>query len=335
VDQDTLGTVVVSVVIVGFLLLLGIAGWWWRQRLRFASGADPVVACALRRPRRWGFGWRSGTLKLTAEAMLWRGYWSFRAKPQVVLRRADLRFISWTRGTLQSFLAISGGEVLHLEDSDGHLELALFPRNVELFLEWLGVQAERPPHTVPRLVWPILWLGWLGAVAIIGAALTGQPFYLLMVGVPVVAILVAGSLVTTWIRKRRALPHVMKDEFVADARETFTFLRDFGFDNVWVDWLPWSVAVLFGASDRRVRLYLDRRRERLVLDMQRRGGQPQTLRDLLADRRHPDPDRVTRYRGADGPMRAALEANAHALRLWGRPFLTDSNDGPPGLRART
>jgi hypothetical protein len=321
------------VVIVGFLLFLGIGGWWWRQRLRFASSADPVVVCALRRPQRWGFGWRSGTLKLTAEAILWRGYWSFGTKPQVVLRRNDLKFVSRTRGTPQSFLAIYGGEVLHLEDSDGHLELALFPHCVELFLEWLGAQAERPPRTVPRLVSLMLWLGWLGAVAIIGAGLTGQPFYLLMVGVPVVAILGAGSLVTTWIRKRRARPHVMKDEFVADAQETFTFLRDFGFDHVWIDWLPWSVAVLFGASDRRVRLCLDRRRERLVLDMQRRGGQPQTLRDLLVDRGHPDPDRVTRYRGPDGPMRAALEANAHALRLWGRPFLTGSGDGPPGLRA--
>ena len=327
-DQDTLGIVVGSAVILGFLLFLGMAGWWWRQRLRFASGADPVLACALRRPQRWGFGWRSGTLKLTADAMLWRGYWSFGAKPQFVLRRDDLRFFSRTRGTLQSFLAISSGEVLHLEDSDGQLELALFPRNVELFLEWLGVQAERPPNRVPRLVSLILWLGWLVGVAIIGAALTGQRFYLLMVGVPVVAILVAGSLVTAWIRKRRALPHVLKDEFVADARAEFTFLRDFGFDHVWVDWLPWSVAVLFGASDRRVRLCLDRRRERLVLEMQRRGGRPQTLRDLLADGRHPDPDRVTRYRGADGPMRAALAANAHALRLWGRPFLTDSSDWP-------
>jgi hypothetical protein len=326
VDQDILGIVVGSVVVVGFLLFLGIAGWWWRQRLRFGSGADPVLVCALRRPRRWGFGWRSGTLKLTADAMQWRGYWSFVANPEVVLRRDDLRFFSRTSGTLQSFLAISSGEVLHLEDSDGKLELALFPRNVELFLEWLGVQADRPPHRVPRLVSLILWLGWLAAVAIIGAELTGQRFYLLIVGVPVVAILVAGSLVTTWIRKRRALPHVLKDEFVADAREEFTFLRGFGFDDVWVDWLPWSVAVLFGAPDRQVRLSLDRRRERLVLEMQRRGGRSQTLRDLLVDSRHPDPDRVTRYSGADGPMRAALAANAHALRLWGRPFLTDSTD---------
>jgi hypothetical protein len=327
-DDETLGTVIGSAVIVGLLVFLGIAGWWWRQRLRFASGPDPVLGCGLRRPQRWGFGWRTGTLKLRAEAMLWRGYWSFSAKPAVVLPRHEVRFSSWTRGTLQSFFAVSGGQVLRLEDSTGQLELALHPRNVDLFLGWLGVQGERPPQRVHGPVSLLLWLGWFVAVAIIGGALTGERFYLLIVGVPVLTVLIGSSLVTAWIRKRRVLPHMLKDEFVADVRDEFAFLRDFGFDDVFVDWLPWSVAVLFAASDRRIRVCLDRRRERLVLEMQRRGARSQTLRELLVDSGHPDPERVTRYSGGDGAMRAALAANAHALRLWGRPFLTDSSEQP-------
>jgi len=286
-----------------------------------------VLICALRRPAPGGFGWRSGNLKLTADTMLWRGYWSFRATPQLVLPRDDLRFFSRTEASLQSSLAVLGGEVLHLEDPGGQLELALFPHDAELFLEWLGVRAERPPRRFRRLVPLILWLGWLAAVGIY-VAVTGERFFPLIVGIPVAVILVVGPLATTWMRNRRGRPEILKDEFVSQAREEFAFLRDFGFGDVWVRYLPWSVVIGFGASARVVRVSLDRRRERLVLEIERFGGRPQTLRDLLLDGGHPDPDRVTRYHGVDGPMRAALAANAHALRLWGRPFLTDSASGP-------
>jgi hypothetical protein len=328
VDQDTVtGIVVASLSIACFVLFFGMAGWWWRQRIRFARGPDPVLTCALRRPAPWGFGWRSGNLKLIADTMLWRGYWSFRATPQLVLPRDDLRFFSRTEASLQSSLAVLGGEVLHLEDPGGQLELTLLPHDAELFLEWLGVQAERPPRRFRRLVSVILWLGWLAGLGIY-VAVTGERFFPLIVGIPVAVILVVGPLVTTWIGNRRARPEILKDEFVSQAREEFAFLRDFGFGDVWVRYLPWSVVVIFGASGRLVRLSLDRRRERLVIDMERRGRRPQTLRDLLLDSGHPDADRVTRYQGLDGPMRAALAANAHALRLWGRPFLTDSASGP-------
>ena len=327
-DRETAsGIVVASLGIACFLLFLGMAGWWWRQRIRFARGADPVMTCALRRPAPWGFGWRSGNLKLSADAMLWRGYWSFRATPQLVLPRDDLRFFSRTEASLQSSLAVLGGEVLHLEDPGGQLELALFPHDVELLLEWLGVQAERPPGRFTRLVSLILWLGWLAVLGIY-VALTGERFFPLIVGIPAAVILVVGPLVTTWMRNRRVRPEILKDEFVGNVREEFRFLRDFGFGDARVRYLSWSVVVVFGASARVVRVCLDRRRERLVLEIERLGGRPQTLRDLLFDGGHPDPDRVTRYRGVDGPMRAALEANAHALRLWGRPFLTDSASGP-------
>ena len=159
-------------------------------------------------------------------------------------------------------------------------------------------------------------------------AVTGERFFPLIVGIPVALILVVGPFVTTWMRNRRVRPEILKDEFVSQAREEFAFLRDFGFADVWVRYLSSSVVVVFGASGRLVRLRLDRRRERLILEIERLGGRPQTLRDLLVDGGHPDPDRVTRYRGVDGPMRAALAANAHALRLWGRPFLAESASAP-------
>jgi hypothetical protein len=255
--------------------------------------------------------------------MLWRGYWSFRAGPELVVSRHDLRFLSWTRASLQSFLAMSGGNVLHLEQHARHKRLALFPPDAELFLEWLGVGAQRPPRKFPHLVSIALWLMWLAGVGILGAVMTGERFFPLAVGIPVVMVLAIGSLATLWVRIRQVRPDILKDEFVAEVQEQFRFLNDFGFRDVRVRYLPWSVVVVFGAPDRLVRLGLNRRQQRLALEIERRGGRPQNMRDLLLNSGHPDPDRVTRFQGADGPMRAALAANAHALRLWGRAFLID------------
>jgi hypothetical protein len=319
VTQDAANVIIVASVSIGLLVFLGVTGWWWRQRKRFARGADLVLICALRRPAPLGFGWRSGNMKLTADTMLWRTYWSFRATPRLSVPRHDLRFSSWTKAALQSSLAQFGADILHLEDSGGPLELALFPHDAEVFLEWLDVQAERPPRRFGHLALLLLWLGSV-AVAVILAAVTGQGLLLPAASIGAAVILAVGSLVASWIRSRRLSTKILKDEFIRDVQEEFGFLPDFGFSDVRVRYLPWSIVVVFGASARLVSLRVDRRRERLMLEIERRGGQPQTLRDLLFDSGHPDPDRVTRYRGVDGPMRAALAANAHALRLWGRPF---------------
>lgn len=222
---------------------------------------------------------------------------------------------------------MSGGKVLHLEHSAEHLRLALFPPDAELFLEWLGVQAERPPRRSSRLASIVLWFGGLAVVSILGAVMTGERLFPLAVGIPVVMILAIGSLVTIWVRIRQSRPEILKDDFVSEVKKQFGFLNDFGFRDVRVRYLPWSVVVIFGAPDRLVRLGLNRRQQRLALEIERRGDRPQNLRDLLVNSGHPDPDRVTRFQGVDGPMREALAANAHALRLWGRTFLIDRPNG--------
>ena len=115
----------------------------------------------------------------------------------------------------------------------------------------------------------------------------------------------------------------------------FTFLEDFGFPDVYAQRLPWkSIVAFMGTSDRIVTVTLDSHADTLELEFgHASSGGRRPLRDVLAEASHLDPDRVRRYKNEDGPMRSALEANAHALRLWGRSFLVQTGE-PAGASSK-
>lgn len=322
---------IAGLVAVGSLTVIALVfAFYWRQRFRFARGPDPVTFCSLRAWRGpFGLGWRQGFIRLGDDELSWRRRLSFRHTPYVTFARSSLRFVSRTRPDWQSWFWVSVCDVISLETPDRTLELALFPHDVDLVLDWLGTSAERPrPRLRPGLGIAIYVLFFIGIPVLYWSA-NRQPWLLPFIAIGPVALGVVGGVVIRSVRRRRLVSEALDDELVATAREVFSFLQDFGFDDVYVSRLPWRASlVATGKAGRFVAIAIDRRNERLDLEFGRPDDdKPSRLREILAEAGHPDPDRITRYTAGDGPLRAALEANAHALRLWGRPFLIA--DGKP------
>jgi hypothetical protein len=153
--------------------------------------------------------------------------------------------------------------------------------------------------------------------------------------VVVAVVSLAGGIAVGVVRRLRNRQRLLNDDFVSSVREVFAFLEDFGFPDVYADRLPWKAVVAFiGTGDRIVTVTLDSRADTLELELGHvSSGDRRPLSDVLAAASHPDPDRVRRYKKEDGPMRAALEANAHALRLWGRSFLVQPSE-PAGAGSK-
>lgn len=279
-----------------------------------------------------GLGWRQGLLKLGKDELSWRRRLSFRRTPNLTIPRSALTFLRRSRAGWQDTMWVGGGDVLIFATLERQLEVALLADSAAVVLEWLGTPAERPSPRVSRRVRLGLWLAVFVVLWGLWSWLSGSmwTFPRIAVVVAIFALVVAGvgiaaALVASFLRRPRLVSAALRDEFVATTREVFAFVQDFGFPDVFVQRLPWKSTVVFrGTADRFVAVTLDQHLDRLELEMgHRSGGEPRRLSDVLADAGHPDPDRVTRYAGADGPLRNALEANAHALRLWCRSFLTE------------
>jgi hypothetical protein len=321
-DDDIAGIVITA----GALLLLVLFAFYWRQRLRFTRGAEPVMACAAH----WwngplGLGWRQGFVKLGKDQLWWRRRLTFRSTATIVLHRSAITLLGRSRPGWDTWLWISSCDVLTIQTPERHLELGLLPDDADVLLDWLGTPVERPSARISQGISAGLWVVWLFAIVLFWGWKAGGPWIVAGILIAAVAVPLAGGLVLGLIRRRRLLGEAGRDEFVIAATEVFTFLQDFGFDDAYVQHFPWQTRLVFtGTSDRVVMLTNDRRAHSLELSMgHRTDEEPARLRDMLRAAAHPDPDRVDRYEGVDGPLRAALDANAHALRLWGRSFLTE------------
>lgn len=308
------------------VLPAGIFVLYWRQRRGFTRGAAPVRPCAL---RAWrgpvGLGWRQGFVKLSKDELSWRRRISFRSGAHLTVPRSSLTLRGRTRVDWQAWMWIAGADVLRLSNKGADLELGLFPHDADLLLEWLGTPADRPPRRLSAGVSVALWLLAVGAGTLFVGLSTERLWLFPALGV---AAAIGGAVwgIVAWVAWRRSVNiEISKDDFVSTATEVFAFLEDFDFLHPYVQHFPWKTVVIFeGSDDRIVSVTNDRRNEVLELQLGHvSSGDLGALRDIVAAAGHPDPDRVTRYRGDDGPVRKALEANAHALRLWARDFLTE------------
>ena len=309
----------------GAALIAGGLALYWRQRLRFTRGTEPVVACSVR----WwngplGLGWRQGLAKLGKDRLAWRRRLTFRSQPQLILDRSRVKLVSRRRPDWQSWWWISSYDVLTL-DAPGRrgLDLGVQPDDADLVLDWLGTPAERPPARVHQSVSVVLWLVWLAAAVLFWGSKAGNPWVVPGILIVYGAVALGGGLIYGLVWRRRLESRARGDEFVNEATDVFGFLRDFGFDDAYVQHFPWQTTLAFtGTGERLVVVTLDRRLDSLDVRLGRRGdSELRRLSDVLADAGHEAPDRITRITGEEGPMRKALDANAHALRLWGRPFL--------------
>jgi hypothetical protein len=327
-DDDIAGIVIAAAAIV----IAGLFAFYWRQRLRFTRGADPVVSCSLR----WwtgpvGLGWRQGFAKLGQDQVSWRRRLTFRSTAAIVLERSTIKLIGRQRPGWQSWLWIFSCDILILETANRRLELGLLPDDADLLLDWLGTAAQRPPARVHRTVSIAIGAIWLAGVVLFWGSKTGNPWVVpgILAGLALAAL--AGGVIWGVIRRRRLAAEAIRDEFITSAGEVFRFLGDFGFDDAFVQHFPWETTLLFtGNAERVVVVANDRRARSLNVSIGHRSDTDlRPLRGVLEAAGHPDPDRVTRYDGADGPLRAALDANAHALRLWGRSFLIERGEPAP------
>jgi uncharacterized protein DUF2550 len=321
-EDDIAGIVIAA----GAMLVAGLFAFYWRQRLGFTRGSDPVVSCSLR----WwkgpvGLGWRQGFAKLGRDQVSWRRRLTFRSTAAIVLDRSAVKLVDRQRPSWQSWLWISSCDVLILETSGRQLELGLLPDDADLLLDWLGTSAERPPAKINQMVSIAMWAFWLVSIVLFWGWRTGNAWVVpgILLGLALIALV--GGFVWGVVRRRRLLSEAIRDDFVASANEVFAFLHDFGFDDAFVQHFPWETTLVFtGDGERVVVVTNDRRARALSVSIGHRSDeQLARLRAILEAAGHPDPDRVTRYDGADGPLRAALDANAHALRLWGRSFLIE------------
>lgn len=327
-DDDIAGIVIAA----GAIVIAGLFAFYWRQRLRFTRGTDPIVSCSLR----WwsgpvGLGWRQGFAKLGQDQVSWRRRLTFRSTAAIVLDRSAVKLIGRQRPNWQSWLWIYSCDVLTLETADRRLVLGLLPDDADLLLDWLGTSAERPPAKIHRTVSIAMGAIWLAAVVLFWGSKAGNPWVVpgILAGLALAAL--AGGFTWGVIRRRRLTSEAIGNEFVASAGEVFRFLRDFGFDDAFVQHFPWESTLLFtGNGERVVVVANDRRAHSLNVSIGHQTDKELSpLRGLLEAAGHPDPDRITRYDGSDGPLRAALDANAHALRLWGRSFLIERGEPAP------
>lgn len=310
------------------LLAIGMTGLYWRRRHRF-RGDGLTMACSLHRggsPA--GLLWSRGILRLRRDELAWRRHWSFRTSALLTVPRSTLALRVRRRARWHEAIWMSGADVLALATSAATLELLVQPDDAELLLDWLGTRAERPPARLGSRTKLALWLAYLlGGTLLLGFRTGWVWAFPAAIGAAAVVGLVVGIAVGV-IRRLRNRPRLLSDEFVSSVREVFAFLEDFGFPDLYAQRLPWKAVVAFlGTGDRIVTVTLDRRAHTLELELgHASSGDRRPLRDVLAEASHPDPDRVRRYKNEDGPMRTALEANAHALRLWGRSFLVQAGE---------
>jgi Protein of unknown function (DUF2550) len=318
---------VIAVIAVAACALLVVASFafYRRQRLRFTRGGDPVLTCAVR----WwsgplGLGWRQGFVKLGKDELSWRRRLTFRATPGVVLAHTAIRLLGRSRPDWKTWMWISGADIVTFQTPGRKLELGLSPDDADLLLHWLGTTAERPSARISRGVSAAIWILWLAAMMLFWGSKADNPWIVPGILVAAAVLALAGGLVVGLVRRRRLRSEALSDEFVAATTEVLAFLKDFGFDDAYVRHLPWETQLVFASSDGRIVVVTgDSRAHSLDLSIGRRPDrQLVRLRNLLLAARHPDPDRVTRYEGTEGSLREALDANAHALRLWGRSFLT-------------
>jgi hypothetical protein len=310
------------------LLAIGLIGLYWRQRLRFTREGLSMPCSLHRHGSPAGLLWSRGILKLRQDELAWRRHWSFRTAALLTVQRSTLALRARRRARWHEAMWMSGADVLALATSAATLELLVQPDDAELLLDWLGTRAERPPARWGSRTKLALWLAYLlGGTLLVGFRTGWAWAFPAVIGAAAVVGLVGGIAVgiVRTLRNRRRL---LNDEFVSSVRETFAFLEDFGFPDVYAQQLPWKAVVAFlGTGDRIVTVTLDRRANTLELELgQASSGDRRPLRDVLAEASHPDPDRVRRYKNEDGPVRAALQANAHALRLWGRSFLVQAGE---------
>lgn len=317
------------------LLAIGLIGLYWRQRLRF-KGDSMSMPCSLHRPGSpAGLLWSRGILRLRRDELAWRRHWSFRTAALLTVPRSALTLRVRRRARWHEAMWMSGADVLALATSAVTLELAVQPDDAEFLLDWLGTHAERPPARIGSRAKLALWIGYLLVATLLLGFQTGRIWAFPAVIVVAAVVSLVGGIAVGVVRRLRNRTRLLNDEFVSSVREVFAFLEDFGFPDVYAHRLPWKAVVAFtGTGDRIVTVTLDSRADTLELELgHASSGDRRPLRDVLAAASHPDPDRVRRYKNEDGPMRTALEVNAHALRLWGRSFLVQAGE-PAGASSK-
>ena len=315
--DDTIAGIAITA---GAGLLVLVIALYWMQRLRFTRGDDPIIVCSVR----WwrgplGLGWRQALIRLGKESAAYRRRISFRSTPELVLPRSALTFVGRGNPRTGDWMWVGDSDVITVATGEHRLELAFMAGDGDVFFAWLGIDTPHPAEPANRR--PTLILTGLSLLIVVAVfVLSDQKPWALLAFPAGIAI---WTFSTNVAHRRVGLSRGAGDEFVMEGTDVFSFLQDFGFDDAYVQHFPWETTLVFtGTHDRLVVATLDRRAELLEVAVGRRDDEKlRSLRGLLEEAGHPDPGRVTRYTGEDGPLRKALDANAHALRLWGRPFL--------------